>query len=337
MSKLKKTFIILIIIGSILSVGFFYLSFVYYPQQLEIKNTVTETLDFEVETGESISSISKHLANLKVINSEWVFENYLKKNNLDTKVEAGFFKFAPGITIPEVAETLQKSRAQQITFTAIEGWNSAEIDQALAEKNLIKSGEFKSSIVKGEIEEDWMGERPNSNLEGYLFPATYYLDPNNFSVADLTQKMLKAMQKNLEKAGYDPENTKRNLHEILTMASIIQLEEKDSDSQPLVADILWRRLDAGWPLGADATLFYILGHRNNLTAENLTTDSPYNTRKNRGLPPTPICAPGLSALKAAIQPESNDYWYYLHDSKTGEIHFTKTLDEHNENKARYIQ
>jgi UPF0755 protein len=217
-----------------------------------------------------------------------------------------------------------------------------EIDAMLGELGMIPDfGEFQTFVreggsTAGNEPDSFAASRPVANLEGYLFPDTYFLDSESFSVEELIRRMLAAMESNLKKAGWNSETSQRSLHEILTMASIVQLEERDPGQQKLVADLLWRRLDAGIALGADATLFYELGHKEFLTAEDLALDSPYNTRKTRGLPPTPIGAPGLSALTAVINPEPNDFWFYLHDTETGEIYFAQTLEEHNRNKAQYI-
>lgn len=333
--KLGRLFLFLFALSVL---GYFYVHGVYLPKQFEVENEISERVNFQIESGESIRSIANKLDSLGVIPSEWAFVQYLKKENLDTKIEAGSFSFVGGETIPELVEILLNSQAQQISLTILEGWNTFEIDKKLAELSLIEPNEFADFIKNGAKEYDlwWLEGNPTENLEGYIFPATYFIDPNNFSVKDLVGRMLQAMDKKLEEAGWHPEKSNFNLHQILIMASIIELEEKSEENRPLVADILWRRLDSGMALGADATLFYTLGHKEVLSYDDLQTDSPYNTRKNIGLPPTPVCSPSLSSIRAALNPEPNDYWYYLHDVKTGEIHFAKTLEGHNENKRKYI-
>lgn len=322
--------------------GYFWLNYVYLPQQIEIPNQLETAVDFEIKNGEGIVSITRNLEKLGVVNSAWVLEKYLSNNDLDSKVEAGFFRFGRGETVSEVAEKLQHGGVKQTSFTILEGWNANEIDAKLVSLGLIQPNDFALFVREGgstfgNRPEDFSVDRPVTNLEGYLFPATYMLDPKNFSVDGLVAQMLKAMDKNLKTAGYDSKTSKRSLHQILTMASLVELEERSEANRPLVADILWRRLDAGWQLGVDATLFYVLGHKENLTQDDLKSDNPYNTRVNRGLPPTPICAPSLSAIKAALNPKQNDYWYYLHDTKTGEVYFAKTLDEHVVNKGKYLR
>jgi UPF0755 protein len=343
---LRKTILIFVWLV-ILAIAFgaaayFWLYFVYIPQQIDIPNQLKTAVEFEIKSGEGITTIAQNLEKAGVVNSAWVLESYLKQENLDSKVEAGYFNFKTGETIAQVAQEIQHGGVKQIAFTVLEGWNANEIDAKLVSLGLVQPNDFALFVREGgstfgNRPEDFSVNRPVTDLEGYLFPATYMLDPKNFSVDDLVAQMLTAMDKNLKLAGYDAATSKRSLHQILTMASLVELEERSEANRPIVADILWRRLDAGWQLGVDATLFYVLGHKENLTQADLASDNPYNTRINRGLPPTPICAPSLSAIKAALNPEANDYWYYLHDMKTGEAHFAKTLEEHNANKNQYIQ
>jgi len=320
------------------AMGYFFVFMIYLPQQLVIPNEISTPLEFEITIGESISEIAVQLRQKQIINDKWAFVEFLKRENLDTKIEAGHFQFIGEETIPEVAEILLKSSTEQLSVTILEGWNSFEIDAKLTELGLIQPNAFALFIREGgDDQPTFVINRPTANIEGYIFPETYFIDPQNFSVDGLVLRMLTAMDENLQLAGWDSISSQRTLHEILTLASIVELEEKSEINRPLVADILWRRLDSGMGLYADATLFYALGHRENLTRTDLQTDSPYNTRLNRGLPPTPICSPSLSSIRAALHPKTNDFWYYLHDITTGEIHFAQTLEGHNRNKALFIR
>lgn len=329
------------IIGVVaLVVVFVYRHLIYFPIAIEETGSNTLTIDFTIESGERVKKIATRLEEIGVVADDWVLTNFLAKNNLDTKVEAGHFEFRGGETISKVAEILLAGQVAQIPLIILEGWNSYEIDAKLVEMNLVKENEFALFVregggAAGNEEGDIFADRSVANLEGYLFPATYKIDPLNFSVENLVARMLTAMKSNLNELAYDSANSTHNLHEILTLASIIELEENSEENRAKVADILWRRLESGMGLYADSTLFYVLGHRENLTTADFQIDSPYNTRKNRGLPPTPIAAPSRSSLNAALHPELNEFWYYLHDTE-GEIHFARTLEEHNVNKAKYI-
>jgi UPF0755 protein len=129
---------------------------------------------------------------------------------------------------------------------------------------------------------------------------------------------------------------KKTIFEIVTMASILEKEVQTDEDRAMVADIFWRRLKAGMPLQADSTINYITGKsdsRANLT--DIQIDSPYNTYKYPGLPVGPIGNPGLSAIKAAIYPKANGYWYFL-TTDDGKVIYAKSFDEHKANKAKYL-
>lgn len=325
----------------VLAAVFVYRQFIYFPQAVDTIGDNELTIDFTIERGENVRSIAARLAEIGVVNDAWVLTTFLAKNDLDTQVEAGHFEFRGGETVADVAEILLAGQAKQIPLTILEGWNSFDIDAKLVELGLIDSNDFalfvrEGGSTAGNEEGSIFADRPVASLEGYIFPATYKVDPLNFSVENLVARMLTAMENNLNELGFDSANSAHDLHAILTMASIVELEENSEENRAKVADILWRRLENGMGLYADATLFYVLGHRENLTLADLQTDSPYNTRKYRDLPPTPIASPSRSSLNAALHPELNEFWYYLHGSD-GEVRFARTLDEHNENKAEYLK
>ena len=128
----------------------------------------------------------------------------------------------------------------------------------------------------------------------------------------------------------------RSLYETIIVASMIEKEVRTSADIPLVSGIIWKRLDNNWVLGIDATLLYVQSD-NILTVEDLAQDTPYNTRTRQGLPPTPISNAGFASLEGAVYPEASDYWYYLTTLDTGEVIYSRTNEEHNQNKAIYLQ
>jgi UPF0755 protein len=129
----------------------------------------------------------------------------------------------------------------------------------------------------------------------------------------------------------------RPLFDVVTMASIVEAEVRGDEDRRMVADIFWRRLDVGMALQADSTVNYVTGKGHaSVSLEDTEVESRYNTYKYPGLPFGPICNPGLSAIKAAVDPKPNAYWYFLTD-KEGTVHYGKTLDEHNTNKAIYLK
>lgn len=160
--------------------------------------------------------------------------------------------------------------------------------------------------------------------EGYLFPDTYF-----FTSKETPEEILNKMENNFKtKAG---EVSK----DVLIMASIIEKEAGKQGDRKIISGILWKRLKEGMLLQVDAVFDYLLDKESfEITQDDLKMDSLYNTYKHKGLPPTPICNPGLDAIDAAKNPEDSPYWYYLSDKK-GTIHFAKTFEEHKQNRARY--
>jgi len=180
--------------------------------------------------------------------------------------------------------------------------------------------------------------------EGYMFPDTY-LVPVDTSAEKIVTILRKNFDKKVDTKVRDQAKKEGlTLNELITLASIVERESKTGSERPIIAGILLKRFKEGIPLGADATVQYALGYQSSektwwkkiLTDEDLQTDSPYNTRKFAGLPPTPICNPGLAAIKAAADPKFTNYNFYLHDPQ-GKVHFAETLEEHNANIAKHLR
>ena len=171
--------------------------------------------------------------------------------------------------------------------------------------------------------------------EGYLFPDTYLFLPNS----EITQ-VLSFMKNNFDKKIQSIESEiiefKKPLNDVIIMASILEEEARKTDTRRTIAGILWKRLSVGMPLQVDVTFQYINGKKTfELTTEDLKIDSPYNTYKYRGLPPTPISNPGLDSILSAITPIETPYFYFLSD-KDGNMHYAKTFSEHKKNKELYL-
>ena len=174
-------------------------------------------------------------------------------------------------------------------------------------------------------------------MEGYLYPDTYYV-----SVTDFVPKFfLERMLGNFRKAVLEPyaglvETSGHSLHETVTMASIVEEETRTDEERPVVAGILWKRLDEGWGLGVDAAVRYVVDKSSDaLTQGDLNVNSPYNLRKFKGLPPGPIASAGKKSFEATLYPKDTPYWYFLHD-KEGVIHYSRTNEEHNTKRYMYL-
>jgi UPF0755 protein len=280
---------------------------------------------FVIGEGESPASFSGHLQEEGIIRHAFTFRVYLKLSGLDRKVQAGSFNLPTNEPASEIALALTNGRLDKwVTF--VEGLRKEQVAAILEEDFNINKDKF---LVKAP--------------EGYLFPDKYLipLKTNDDQVLSIFKANFdKKFNKNSQE-----EAVKENLtvEQVITMASIVERETKNTDERPIIAGILLRRLREGMLLGVDATVQYALGYfqeektwwRKNITAEDLKIDSPYNTRINLGLPPGPICSPGLSSINAVLNPTDSPYYFYLHD-KEGKAHYARTLQEHLQNIQKYL-
>ncbi len=289
----------------------------------------TSNIIFEIESGETASEVGSNLEEANIIKSSYGFVRYLDKNNLGSSLQAGRFSLSPSMTGIEIIEILTNQATGEIVFTIIEGWTISDIDTALASEGLITEGEFTNCTETCDFS---MYEfLPETSIEGYLFPDTFFLDAGTFEVYNFTTQLLD----NFESRTAEIETEDRTLEEVIIVASIIEKEVRTAEDRALVSDIIWRRLDAGWMLGMCSTINYITGETE-ITYEDIQIDSPYNTRMYAGLPPTAISNPGLAAIEAAASPEANDYWFFLTATETGETIYAVSNEEHEMNKATYL-
>ncbi len=304
-----------------------------------IDTTNTESIIFEIEKGSSLNTIANNLKKQNLITSTYAVRAYSRFNDLDTKFIAGRFALRRNMSPREIIDLLTSANQGTIIITTLEGHSSKDIDNLLTEMQLIEKSAFTKALKDFDSYEQFpfIPQETNQNLivplEGYLFPDTYFVDPSTFTPELFITRMLENFeQKALPEIN---SNKKRQIHEIITMASIIDEEASGAHDAFIISDILWRRVDNGWFLGADATSHYLKDERS-LTNIDFTEKSPYNTRKvQKGLPPGPIGNPGLQSIKASLKPETNNFWYYLH-SLDGTTHYATSNDEHNRNKQKYL-
>jgi len=245
---------------------------------------------------------------------------------------------------------------EEINVTIIPGWTLRQVASDWVKKGFVKN-ENEAYDILGEPTHKYGGltngapdlatvfpevsilkeKEKNASYEGFIFPDTYrvYKDAKP---KDLLQKIFDNLeQKITPEMRVEIARQNKSFFEILTMASIVEKEAPDSSSMAKVADIFWRRFSMKWALQSCATVNYITGKTTPaVSLEDTQIDSPYNTYKYRGLPPGPISNPSLTAIKAVIYPEKNDYWYFLSDNE-GNIYYSKTLEQHNTYKARYLK
>ena len=310
---------------------------------------------FIISSGEGVTRISKNLFNAGLIKSQFYFKIYVWQISMESKFQAGEYALNPSMPMREIAEVLTAGRSlsKEKKIKIIEGWNIRNIDKYLKESNIILDGSFielaekgiinykfpQSAGQAGIIKMEFLNDAPqNANLEGYLFPDTYKIY-QDATAEDIIQKMLVNFDKKLtDEIRAEINKQSKTVYEIITMASVIEKEVRTIEDMEIVSGIFWDRIKYGQPLESCATLAYILGiNKKQYTIEDTKINSPYNTYQNCGLPPGPICNPGFNAIKAAVYPEFTDYNYFLSSKDKGETIFSKTFDEHNMNKAKYLR
>jgi UPF0755 protein len=300
-----------------------------------------------IEGGSSTADIGEFLQGHGLIRSARAFDLYTRLHGYQGALQAGKFVLRASMGVPEIVEVLVTGKAEEMIITIPEGFSVREIDALLAERGLMKAGELIAcaqdcdvssfKFLPQKLEGIVVGEAPGGRLEGYLFPDTYFVVAADFVPKFFLERMLSAFQKKvLEGLKEDLRKSGRSLHEVMTMASLVEKETREDAERAVVAGILWKRLKEGLRLDVDATVRYAVGKSTEpLTLGDLNIDSPYNSRKRGGLPPGPIANPGLKSVLAALKPKETPYWYYLHGAD-GAIHYAETNEQHNVNKFDYL-
>lgn len=315
---------------------FFY---IYYQIFIPIGNNPNEKR-FTVNKGDGLNVIAKNLKDGGFIRNSLFFRLFVIQAGDSGNLQAGDYLLYDSMNVPQIAKKIAVGdaipREKIITFP--EGLRIEKMDEKLKEAGLL----FSLSGLKAKDFKEKYGflkySSDGASLEGFLFPDTYKLYPEA-SAKDLAEKMLDNFDKKFT-ADLESEADKqgKSLYEIITMASVIEKEVKNPEDRRIVSGIFWKRIRSGMPLESCATIAYVLNDDKwRYSVQETKTPSLYNTYINRGLPPGPICSPGIESIKAAIYPEESPYLFFLTDPETGKTVFSKTLQEHNINKAKYLK
>jgi len=301
----------------------------------------SDPVTFIVEPGESVTAIAGRLQREGLISDGELFRRYVQFHELDSGIEAGHFTLRQTMTIPDVAQALQHALRPEQVVTVREGLRLEEIAETVAAQTTISEQDFLT--VAGT---DWRGlglaaEFPflatlpdGATLEGFLFPETYRL-PQEAAAIDLVSRMLRTFSERVtSEMRQRAEERGLTVFDMVNLGSIVEREAVIPAERPLIAGVYLNRLDSGWVLAADPTIQYSVGTAGNwwpqLLLEDLERDLPYNTYRIAGLPPGPICSPGLDSIAAVAFPTETDYYFFLADCEEGDgSHlFSRTFDEH---------
>ncbi len=320
---MRRVFVGLVVLVALLAFGYFWWSLSLQPVKAGDKTTKI----FVVDKGVGIRDLANKLKEQGLIKDQVAFFLLVKFQGLEKKIQAGDFRLSPGMSAYGVASALTHGTLD-VWITIPEGWRAEEIFAELVGSGALASQSADPAVFKAS--------------EGRLFPDTYLIPRDSDS-----SKIIKMFEDNFNKKVTpqmlsDANKENLDLTKLLTLASLVEREGKNDADRPIIADILLKRLKENMALQVDATVQYAIGKTQGdgwwpkeLTTEDLQFRSPYNTYLYPGLPPGPICNPGLAAIKAVIYPAKTPYYYYLSD-KNGVTHFAKTLQEHNANVAKYL-
>ena len=282
-----------------------------------------------------------------IIRSKWVFVIYISLRGEASSLKPGAYAFR-NASMPEIGRILVAGGENERSITIPEGWSLRDIKEYLDREGVVGAGEFQRITGAGYPRElrkrfAFLAETPSStSMEGYLFPDTYRIF-KNATGTDIVMKMLENFDRRIDQSiRADILRRKKSLFDIIRMASLIEKEVVSERDREIVSGILWKRLDQGVPLQVDATVIYAKEQRgeriikDKVTAKDTSIPSPYNTYRAQGLPKGPISNPGLPAIRSALHPIPSPYLYYL-SAPDGRTIFSKTLEEHNRAKAKYLK
>jgi len=330
-----------------IAVGLFFVlilveAYLFNRQAVFSHGSGTVAQNIEITEGEGVKEIGQKLEDAQLVKSKYYFDYYIWKTDSRGKIKAGKYELKGTMTVPEIVQVLSLGEivSNEVKVTFPEGTNAKGMAEILTRKGFdgdtfladVKSG----TGIATENYSFLKNAPPNSSLEGFLFPDTYifFKDAKPEQIAD---RMLENFDEKLTaKMREDIQNQGKSIFDVVTMASILEKEVRTADDMKIASGIFWDRIDAGMPLQSCATVAYVLGQeKKQYSIADTQTPSPYNTYLNKGLPPGPIDNPGMKSIEAAIYPIKTGYSFFLSDPATGKTIFSKTLEEHAANKAKY--
>lgn len=345
MKKLIKTLVIIVLFFAVIIAGIL----IWYSSSL--KGTGNDKkIEFVVDKNATFSNLGKSLEKQGLIKSELSYKIYIKLSN-PSNLKAGTYELDGKMSVKEIVEVLEKGSSYNpniITITFKEGLNIRGIATIISENtgnsydsvlNLIKDEKYLNEIINNYwfVNEDIKNKNLYYSIEGYLFPDTYQID-KTWETKKIFKTMLDKMEKELSGYKKQIENSKYSVHQILTLASVIEKEGKTKDFKD-ISSVFHNRLNKGMPLESCATTFYGMGLDFNevgiATNEMTSNNNPYNTYKISSLPIGPIASPGSSAIEAALMPNNSNNYYFLSDNE-GVSYFFATYGEHQRKQRELI-
>ena len=284
-----------------------------------------------VEPGMTTADIANLLHKQKLVKTPEAFRLEAKFRGLERDLQAGRYEITAGMSNSEIVEVLSKGQVQRVRFTVPEGFTVVKTAKKIEAEGLGSAEKF-IEAARNYTPYPYM-ETSDPNViykaEGFIFPSTYMFDIG-MNEKDMLAMMVKEFntQMNKENIPEEAEKQKMSIRDLVNMAALVEMEAVFKEEQPRIAGDFLRRLEIYMPIQSDTTIQYILGtQKEEITIADTRIQNPYNTYQNPGLPPGPISSPGMSAIKAVLNPEKTEYLYFVAE-KDGHHRFTKTYAEH---------
>ncbi|OIJ07678.1 aminodeoxychorismate lyase [Anaerobacillus arseniciselenatis] len=313
-----------------------------------VDETDEQLIDVEIPIGSNSTRIGNILEENGLVKNASFFRYYIRYKN-ETGFQAGDYQLSRSMDLDEIIAALKEGTVYQeyaLSFTVPEGRWLERILEIIADNTNHELEEIREKVQDEEyieslidrysiLTEDILAEGIRWPLEGYLFPARYDFVEEKPSIETIIEAMLQRTEQIIGRYFADVEESDYNIHEIMTLASIVEGEAQKAEDRYKISGVLYNRLDRNMRLEVDPTVAYAHGeHFSRTLYEHLDIDSPYNTYRVVGIPIGPINNPGEAAIKATLQPEENDYLFF-YARTDGEVMYTKTFQEHQEVLREY--
>jgi peptidoglycan lytic transglycosylase G len=319
------------VLGLLLVLGIFGAIYLIYATATGEDEAVTAgPAKVTVVKGDTLSSVSQKLEEAGVIGSSTLFEVEARIGGHSTELKPGEYTFRRGEDSDAILAKLTAGEAvPTYAVTIPEGLTLHETAEVVGEQNGVPAAKFEEAAKRTDYGYAFLEDPAIRTTEGFLFPKRYDFEEGT-TAPQMVDRLLE--QYLLETQDLDFEAAKQRLnlteYEIVTVASLIERESANSEERPIIASVIYNRIQRGMPLQIDATIQYALGEpKEELSLADLKVRSPYNTYENEGLPPGPICSPSRESLQAAIEPAQTDYLYYVLDAEGDEHFFTDNYQE----------
>lgn len=331
----RRVLLGILVLLAVLLVPVGMLAWNWWQLQQPYKGYTGEEKLVEVKPGTSASQIIERLETEGVLADAGGARFYLVYFLDDASIRAGEYLFRGPLTTPQVLNMLTRGQVVNHSITLVEGLTLEETADQLVKAGFGKRDTFLELMRSPALIADFDPQAPD--LEGYLFPETYSFS-RDVDEKTVVQTLVKTFRKRFDEKVKPKAGPGRTMRQLVTLASIVEKEAQVSSERPVIAAVYQNRVDRGMGLGADPTVIYALkrlGRWNgNIRKDDLRVDSPYNTYRYAGLPPGPICSPGLASLAAAADPADVPYLYFV--SRNDGTHvFAQSLSEHNRNVEQW--